>query len=304
MMRGLASFVMQGFSQAVMVVTGFAMLSLIVPPVGILASAAIGLMTLRRGGALGASLLVASAFCCGVLAWLTIGQVLTVVGILLISWLPVWALSVMLRTTRSLNVTVQSALGFGVLIIVANLVQSSDPTLFWKEMLAPVAENLVEAQVMDASQAQGFITQMAGWMTGILAAAFYLQSIVALFLARGWQAVLYNPGGFQKEFHGLRFSSMVALAGIVFASWLLLQGAAAPSVVRYMGLLALTAFFVQGLAVAHNVVKSAGMHVAWLFGLYILLFVAMPYAELVLALIGMLDPWLDFRSRSSLGSRK
>ncbi len=301
-MRGLAAFVMRGYSPAVMVVTVFAVLSFVLPPLGIVASAAIGLMTLRRGGMIGFGLIFASTFACGVLIWAAVGHSKAAAGLLLLAWLPVWALAIMLRATRSLNVTVEAGLGFGALIIAAGYLHGGDPVATWKGVLEPVVKSLVDARVMDAGQAQGFVARMAGWMTGILAAAFYLQTILALFLARWWQAGLYNPGGFQKEFHDLRLSPVAAVGGAVFSGWILLQGEAAPLLVRYVALLMLAAFFLQGMAVAHNIVKRSGMHSGWLAGLYVLLVIGLPYAEIVLALIGLVDPWVDFRARRNGGS--
>jgi len=36
-------------------------------------------------------------------------------------------------------------------------------------------------------------------------------SICLLMLARWWQAVLYNPGGFQQEFHQFKLQPAIAM---------------------------------------------------------------------------------------------
>ena len=53
----------------------------------------------------------------------------------------------------------------------------------------------------------------------------------------------------------------------------------------------------QGLAVAHGVRHSLGAGVGWLVALYVLLVVAMPYAEVLVSGLGLADLWLDVRGR-------
>jgi hypothetical protein len=53
----------------------------------------------------------------------------------------------------------------------------------------------------------------------------------------------------------------------------------------------------QGLAVAHGVRHTLGAGAGWLVGLYVLLFVALPYAEVLVSGLGLLDLWLDVRAR-------
>ena len=81
----------------------------------------------------------------------------------------------------------------------------------------------------------------------------------------------------------------------------LILGADAPALVRDLGLLLAPLFFLQGLAVAHGVVARAGMHTGWLVALYVLLFIAMAYAAVLVALIGLADVFADFRGKTRAG---
>ena len=116
-MGGLASFAMRGRSQAAMAATGLAMLALVVPLLSILSSAVVALVTMRKG--LGDGLMVGaiSSLASGLLAHLLLGSPLPVVGFMLVLWLPAWALGAVLRTTRSLGLVVQLALGFSLMLI-------------------------------------------------------------------------------------------------------------------------------------------------------------------------------------------
>ena len=297
-MRGLANFAMRGRSQAAMAATVLAMLALLVPLLSILSSAVVALVVMRKGLTDGLVVGAISALASGLLAHLLLGSPLPVVGFMLVLWLPIWVLAAILRSTRSLDLVVQLALGFGLLLIGAFYLQLGEPQAQWAEILRPVAEGFVESQVMDADQSQAFVQVMAAWMNGIFAAGFYFQLLLAMLLARSWQAQLYNPGGFRKEFHALRASRALGIVALPLLGFTLLQGTDAPALIRDIGLLVAPLFFLLGLAVAHGVVARTGMHTGWLIALYVLLFVAMPYAEILVALIGLADVFTDFRGRA------
>ena len=193
-MYGLASFVMRGRSQAAMAATVLAILALRVPLLSILSSAVVAFVTLRKGLADGLMVGAISALASGLLSYLLLESPAPVVGFLLVLWLPVWVLGALLRSSRSLDLAAQLALGFGLVLLAVFYVQLGDPRALWEEILRPVAEGFVESQVMDADQSQAFVQLVAAWMTGIFAAGFYFQLLLALLLARSWQARLYNPG--------------------------------------------------------------------------------------------------------------
>ncbi len=296
-MRGLAYFALRGRSQAAMAATVLAMLALLVPLLSILSSAVVALVVLRKGLIDGLVVGAISALASGLLAYLMLGSSLPVVSFMLMLWLPVWILGALLRSTRSLDLVVQLALGFGLLLIGAFYLQLGEPQAQWAEILRPVAEGFKDTQVFDADQSQAFVQVMAAWMNGIFAAAFYSQLLLALLLARNWQSQLFNPGGFQEEFHALRASRVLGIAALPLLGFILFQGADAPGLIRDIGFLVTPLFFFQGLAVVHSVVARAGMHMGWLIAFYMLLVIAMPYAEILVALIGLADVFTDFRGR-------
>jgi len=300
-MGGLANFAMRGRSQAIGTASALGALALIVPLLSILSSALVALVTLRHGPKEGLLVGAVSALVTGLAAFLFLGSPPAVIALLLMLTLPIWLLGVALRNTRSLDLVVQLALGFGLVLIAALYLQLGDPQAQWDEILGAVAEGFVQSEMMDASQGEAFVQTMAPWMNGILAAGFYLQLLLALLLARSWQAQLYNPGGFRAEFHALRAGRMTGLAAVALLGLTLLLGANAPALVRDLGLLLATLFFLQGLAVAHGVVARAGMHVGWLVALYVLLFIAMAYAVILVALIGLADVFADFRGKTKVG---
>ncbi len=56
-------------------------------------------------------------------------------------------------------------------------------------------------------------------------------------------------------------------------------------------------YLFQGLAVAHGVVKRRNAGRGWLIALYVLLFFAFARIAVLVALLGMLDAWVDLRRR-------
>lgn len=303
-MRGLAAFIMRGRSQAAMVATVLLLLALLLPLVSILSAAAVALVTLRKGSTDGLVVIGVSAVASGVLGYLAVGSPLPVLAYGLMLWLPVWALAWLLRASRSLDLTVQAALGFGLLVILAVYVQTEDPVELWLELLKPLWENLFPAaEPGDGSQGQtvqfdeGILRQVAAWMTGAFAAGFYLQLVLGLFVARWWQAVLYHPAGFGTEFRALRIGRLLGYLGVALVVLWVFLGAAVPDWLRDLLLLLIPLFFLQGLAVLHALAAQAANKRIWLVTVYLLLVFAMPHAELLVALLGLADVWVNFRTR-------
>ncbi len=64
-----------------------------------------------------------------------------------------------------------------------------------------------------------------------------------------------------------------------------------------VGIVALTTFAFQGLALAHASAAAAGLHPAWLVALYALAILAPPQVLGLLAVLGVADNGFDFRAR-------
>jgi len=293
--QSLASFTMRGRSQATLVAAVSAMLSLIVPLVGLISSAAIALVTLRKGADEGLVVGAFAGFAGGLLAFTALGSPLPAVGFVLMLWLPVWVLGLVLRQTRSLALTVQVAALFGLLVVAGIRLFAADPATYWVELLEPVRRSLVGSSVIDATVSERLVVQAARWMTGAFAATFCFQLLLALLIGRWWQALLYNPGGFGAEFRALRMRSEVAYSALGLAAVVLLSDGAMWA--TELLLLLAPLFFLQGVAIVHNLAHAYSAHRGWLIGFYGLLLLVMPYAEILVAGFGFLDNWVDLRTR-------
>jgi hypothetical protein len=286
---------MRGRSQASLVAAASALLSLIVPLIGLVSSAAIALVTLRTGPRGGLIVALFAGVASALLAWLALGSPVPAIGFVTALWLPVIVLGAVLRQTRSLDLTIQLAALFGLVIVAAVRLQTSDPASYWAELLEPVREGLVESGILDAAASGDLVARIARWMTGAFAATFYFQMLLALFLGRWWQALLYNPGGFGDEFRAFRVQTGVGYLGLALLALVLVLDEALWA--AELLLLLAPLFFFQGVAIAHSIAHGLSASRGWLVGFYALLILVMPHAEMLVAGVGFVDTWANFRER-------
>ncbi|WP_455200100.1 DUF2232 domain-containing protein [Kaarinaea lacus] len=296
-MKALAAYIMKGRAQAIAIATGFAVLSLIFPLLGLLSGAAVGLVTLRSGPSAGLLLTVATTVVVFAIASLTGTPLLlpTIVSLIVLLLL-VWVAGSVLRYTRSLAQSISTVSIAGMLFITVFHISVGDPAAWWQSHFDEFFAQATESMMMD--QQVVFKQNLETWseiMTGFVTMAFLLNVIFSLFIARVWQAMLYNPGGFQQEFHGLQFGKKVAIFSLVVATLALLPENIIGYISKDLLMLVMMIYVLQGVAVVHALVALKGLHWAWLIGLYLLVFLM---SQLV-AITGYIDTWLDFRKRVS-----
>lgn len=277
-MRKLAELIMRGRSQAILV----AMIAAMLPMMYWISAAAVGLVTLRRGPADGAGLLAWSLLPAG--AWGLIGDPTPALVIL-----GTYVLSVVLRRTVSWGYTLAVLIPLGVLAGIA-LEQMLQDVL--GQLVEVVQELLVQSQETLPGAELG-----ADWwyqlFAGGLSAAHAAMMLSSLVLARWWQSVLYNPGGFREEFHQLRLSPAVALP---IMAVLVLGPQFGLVTVHWLPLLVVPLVF-AGLALVHGCVAKRKVGGTWLFMFYMASVVLGPYLITMLVLLAVLDSLVDIRRR-------
>lgn len=248
----------------------------------------LALITLRRGVIEALIVLAgASAVLLPIYAVL-LGTPAAILQPLALIWLPVIALAQVLRQTVSLPLTLQTGTLLAVLGVAAFYGLHGDPAAFWKDTLQSLAQMLSGGQ--PGPEWQQAAAQLAPRLTGLWVSNMLAIATVCLLLGRWWQALLYNPGGFRSEFHGLRFASWFAGLALVAVAGGLLTG---PGLVADLGLVLGAVFLLQALAVAHALVARRGWHVGWLVGFYLIL----PLMLRPVAMLGLADTFVDFRAR-------
>ena len=294
-MHSVLTFAMRGRVHVITACAVCSVFSLLVFPLNYVSGALLGLATLRNGAVEGALVLIGSTVLGGAFMYVAIDTFRPAVLLALLSWTPVWVLSIVLKHTRSQGVS----LAAGGLILAAAIVVVriflGDPTAWWTRVLDEFFSWL------SASSDWGpFIDRIAPMMTGVVAAGALLGLAVTLMLARWWHAILDRPGGFGEEFRALRMPRYSGYAALVLCAvaWL---ADGWPSHLSYEWLMILIVLFgLQGIALAHYVVRRRNASVAWLVGLYVALAIMpQPASEVVLclALVGLSDTWIDYRRR-------
>lgn len=276
-MRKLAELIMRGRSQAILVVIVATML----PMMYWISAAAVGLVTLRRGPGDGTGLLAWSLLPAG--AWGLVGDPTPALVIL-----GTYVLAVILRRTVSWGYTLAVLIPVGVLSGIA-----------LEQMLHEVLGQLVEV-VQELLQSQETVpgAQLgADWwyqlFAGGLSATHAAMMLACLVLARWWQSVLYNPGGFREEFHGLRLSPALALS---IMAVLVVGPQFGLVMVHWLPLLVLPLVF-AGLALVHGSVAKRKVGVTWLIMFYMAVVVLGPYLITMLVLLAVIDSLVDIRRR-------
>ncbi len=269
-MRALAELVMRGRIQACSVAfIGFAF--------PFVSSAVIGLVTLRKGSVEGWV----------VMLWAILPVLLSyffsennpylavVSGVLILTSL---LAALILRTFSLWDWTL-------IAVVLVSVVLTLMSGLLFDNEFADFVELIEELFALSSS----------GDVLVLIAMGVAINALLGLIIARWWQALLYNPGGFQKEFHSLRLDRalggsclILALIGILsdnsFGIWLKL--ASLPLVIC-------------GIALTHFMVKVLSLNKLWLVVMYVsMLFGTMSF---ILAGVGAADSFLNLRERLSKG---
>jgi len=128
-------------------------------------------------------------------------------------------------------------------------------------------------------------------LLGALAMVLQVVSLLCLMLARYWQALLFNPGGFSYEFHALHLPKRVAFSLLVL---MLLIPGIWPMATVLIPLCNLPLLF-AGLALVHAKLAGKASGKFWLVGLYLSLLLFMQLAYPLLVVLALADSLFDFR---------
>ena len=284
-MRAIAEFIMRGRMQATLVVAGCAAMPLLYW----LGAAAGCLVLLRRGlkdalGVLALGLLPA-------LIWWLYSDDPRALLVLLGSA----SLALVLRASESWNRVLLVSIAMGVVFSVV-LGTAFAPQI---EMLAQALIKVMPSllgdvyQQMSVDEQARFASLITPILTGLIAALLQIVSVLSLIVGRYWQALLYNPGGFGREFRAVRIPlgpAMLLLAGMVVSPNLGVQ-------MSMLVPLCSVPLVFAGLALIHGLVAQKRLAKFWLVGLYVTLLLFMQLIYPLLVVLAIVDSLIDFRGR-------
>ncbi len=285
-MLPLARWFMQGRGHAL----GFLLITLITSPVlwpnGILAAAALSLVFLRIGAR------------DGVMLWLWALLPTIALAIRFDSFMPLLLISTasitswVLKKTVSWSYTLMSLSACGLLATLGLDKLASDSLSpfvdAFNQFLADWQKQLLQTDfkgILPVSVESTFIAGLFGTM--LIIGAF-----LGLILARSWQAKLYNPGEFQKEFHRMRLGKIESIAAVMLVGLFFQLGA------QYLTWvwLALFPLLIAGIALFHAYALHKKMKPHWYFVFYLVLMIWDPL-KVILAGLALADCFIDFRNK-------
>lgn len=302
-MRAIATYILRGPLQAIIVTAFSSAMSLILPPLAHVSGACVALVTLRKGLREGLFVLAVAGFILGLLSMafpVNAAMIkIYILAMVLVWWLPVGVTAAVLRYTRSLGFTLLFLGMLCMVMLTGCYLLIGDMPGWWREVLPAMLKPMYEAAnfAMTMEELDLLIGNMAGVMTGFMFATIVYLTMINLFIARWLQSILFNPGGFRTEFYTLKLDHRLAVFLLIIAAVSVFISGNLANYALNLLIVIVALYSLQGLAIVYAVVAALNAHTGWLIALYVLMFFALPYVMLVLSCTGLADNLLDIRAR-------
>ncbi|MGR9045791.1 MAG: hypothetical protein ACU83N_10875 [Gammaproteobacteria bacterium] len=287
-MKGIATFIMQGPFQALAVAGLLGVLSQFVLPLALLSNAIIALCVLAQTKS----------------QWLVVlvGTVVMVIGssffvetrpgidfpLTLILMVPVVLCAIVLAATESQSLSILVAVICAVILALTIQLLSGDAVQWWADWLKVAVTGVKNANY------EGFVeNNTLNLMNGLVAMMLVFGSVLAVFIGRWLQAILYKPGGFADEFIRIKFSFPVLAMMVVV---LLVTAVINENLFKDFILIFTVPYFFQGMSVLHFTVNALGRSQSYLWPPYLLLFFFPQFVIVGMAGVGLVDVFLNFRN--------
>jgi len=259
----------------------------LVPLIGVAGSGLLVLTSLRRGSA--AAWMAAATATLVLLAASAAGGAGILAAALagLVFWAPAVGLAEILKRTGSLSVTFQVAMGVSLLMAGLWSLASGDGL---SEALAQQLTPWLEGRGFDSETIQSLLALVPGTM----AMTLLIAALSGLLLGMWWHAALSSPGALAKAFRGLRLGRVFAAIGLAVLAGGIVTG---QTIFANLMVVVLFSFAIQGLALIHAIGAARNWPTGVLALTYVMLFFGMSIVAPLLAVVGMLDNWLNFRGR-------
>jgi len=304
LMRKLAACAMRGRVHAGALIAASALvgwvLPFLLPFASCVSGALVGLATLRQGVVEGLAVIALAVVMIAVFTVTGYGTPVPALVMGATMWLPVWLCAGVLRHTRDQGKSLVVAALLAALFAGGIRLATGDATAWWQALLEH-ALTATKQYGSSPSIGPGELEVAANLLNSMIAASMAVSLTLTVSIARWWQGLLYNPGGFGREFRALRLPKAVVLPAVAALLGITLATPAGElaGFLRDLCWVGAAILAFQGLALAHhrvNVTRSAGAW--WLIGVYVLLLMLPQQMGLMLAAAGLADTLVDFRARS------
>lgn len=284
----MGNYILKGHVQAITTINILAILfflsHLVLYPINVM----IGLITLRKGALFGMQILffslISAYLISTILPFIDHHIVLT---IFMLS-IPVWIICIVLRHTKS-----QGMMLFGIallcsMIIVISHIWIDDINLLWADRFSHFIANSPNSD--EYQEILNKITELK-LFNSVIMLSFLFNMIIIVLLARYWQSKLFNPNGFQKEFHGL-YLPAGGLILVAMGAFMLFMPFGSQELWQYIGrdilIVMIMIYMIQGIAMIHRMVKQYRLTLVPLIIVYVSLFSLFPLMELFISCLGFM----------------
>jgi len=210
-------------------------------------------------------------------------------------WVPIGLLALMLRTTRSLTLTLQLSVMVAMAAIVTFYVALDDPAAVGRRWLEQMIAYFNEAgNHGQAKMLADNREELAPLVTLFMVLGVWLVYVMVLMFGYALFRSLPGQSTAFGRFCDLNFGRVLAL---IAAAVLLLSMASDMMLLEQLAVMVVAAFSVQGLSLVHWLQVERGLPMLVVMVVYVLL---MPLAAVfgpLLAMAGYADAWLDLRSK-------
>ena len=265
-----------------------------------ISSIVVALIAMRRGGQYGLQVIIGSVVIVSiVLSIIYQIQFQDILFISLRTWIPVWCCAMMLRTSESHAVMVITGGVFGGVFILLMYLLIDDVPGWWQSWFNTLFDTIISGDLTSEAAARidkfkEDLTLIAPMINPIIVTFLVIRLITTVLIARWWQSMLFNPGGFRTEFYGMRLPRIlfyITLAGILI---LMFDKEARLLPVRDLLWLMMAMYIFQGLSSVHRIVSARKLSSTWLVFMYVLLLFpyTLPFMIVFTACLGMADAWV------------
>lgn len=282
MFKALAEYAMRGRLQAIAI-------ALIGSWLPFISQAVLGLVTLRKGWQEGLIVTLWASLPAFVGLWMAKVSAPIALASIVVFFIG-YVGSCVLRSSVSWPFTLVAIAGVSALSALA-IVSSSSGVV---EHVSAFFEKAMQGP--DGATPQEALDVVSSWnvvnVAGLIGNWVAITAIVGLLLARWWQALLYNPGGFRQEFHHLRLSPQIAVVCALIAVVCMAIGAS----YRLWSVLAGLPLLFAGLGLGHWLIARFRLGTP----VVVLLYIALPliaFSAMILMVLALIDSMLDVRNR-------
>lgn len=296
-MRAFGNFILSGRMQAIGVISFLSLFSLLIPPLAFIASGVpIGLVTLRKGGGQAIQVAMGSLLLMLVLTFMLKIQPVLALVMLLTIWLPVWLCALALRQTESPVAMALTTAGIATAFIIVMYAWIGDVESWWRSLLTDMlAAGFPAASGEQYRQAIELAPRL---MNAVVASSIVISLMLTVLIARWWQAALFNPGGFGKEFQAFCLPKQLAVPTIVGTGLVFLGKQTFGPILRDLLIVIVVLYLFQGVASVHRTVTRKALSRNWLIGMYCLLAIMPQIMVILIAWIGMTDSLFGVRKEA------